>query len=344
MKKILFIWLIASLFLLVGCKDIDLSELSDEDLERISEKAVICNKPYIRVGIGCCLDRDDNQICDKDEGTVDEGGVVITHYEIEILQSVAEQKALQFIYEHTKNKEVFDKEVTVENYVTESWMEEGIWHVMLNVGHTPIEVLVYNDGNDNIKVLTKTDYWKSVPSTPEEETEEEIPEEEKTEEELISEEIIRIGLQGGHLETAGGTYRDYDGNKISYLCYNIEGSPICKKRELSITDMEKELLKSIENKFISSKITITILDEKVIVKKDDQDYEFPYPLGELYKVSQDIIDFETTNGEFDQLTYMLGTRGRERIEKLRPYPDKIYKINKQDSTYMFQFAIQGEPL
>jgi hypothetical protein len=28
---------------------------------------VVCNKPYIRVGTGCCLDSDDNGICDSDE-------------------------------------------------------------------------------------------------------------------------------------------------------------------------------------------------------------------------------------------------------------------------------------
>ncbi len=31
------------------------------------DKPVICNKPYIRVGTGCCLDRNDNKICDNDE-------------------------------------------------------------------------------------------------------------------------------------------------------------------------------------------------------------------------------------------------------------------------------------
>jgi len=27
-----------------------------------------CNKPYILVGTECCLDQNDNSICDKDEG------------------------------------------------------------------------------------------------------------------------------------------------------------------------------------------------------------------------------------------------------------------------------------
>ncbi|MBU1029605.1 MAG: hypothetical protein ABIC91_00055 [Nanoarchaeota archaeon] len=55
------------LFVLVACEDIDISQLSDEDLERLSDKFVVCNNPYIRVGTGCCLDVDNNSICDSDE-------------------------------------------------------------------------------------------------------------------------------------------------------------------------------------------------------------------------------------------------------------------------------------
>lgn len=76
----------------------------------------------------------------------------------------AEAKALKFVYEHTSNKEIYDKEVTVKNYVFDSWKEENTWHVILYVSHTFIEVLVYDDGTDQIKVLTKTDYWKKVPT------------------------------------------------------------------------------------------------------------------------------------------------------------------------------------
>jgi cell division protein FtsI/penicillin-binding protein 2 len=75
----------------------------------------------------------------------------------------AEANALKFVYEHTSNKEIYDREITVKNYVFDSWKEENVWHVILYVSHTFIEVLVYDDGTDQIKVLTKTDYWKKVP-------------------------------------------------------------------------------------------------------------------------------------------------------------------------------------
>ena len=75
----------------------------------------------------------------------------------------AEAKALQFLYDHTTNKEVYDRELKLENYVFDSWKEEDIWHVIIYLGHTFIEVLVYDDGTEKIKVLAKTDYWRRVP-------------------------------------------------------------------------------------------------------------------------------------------------------------------------------------
>jgi len=66
-KELLIGFLLLSLLILAGCGEIDVSELSDKDLARISEKAVVCNKPYIRVGMECCLDENDNNICDEDE-------------------------------------------------------------------------------------------------------------------------------------------------------------------------------------------------------------------------------------------------------------------------------------
>jgi hypothetical protein len=57
--KTIFIFvvlLVASLILLNGCSQ--------------SEVGITCNKPYILVGTTCCLDQNNNSICDKDESQV----------------------------------------------------------------------------------------------------------------------------------------------------------------------------------------------------------------------------------------------------------------------------------
>ena len=37
---------------------------------------IVCNEPYIRVGEGCCLDENNNKICDKDELRVFESELI----------------------------------------------------------------------------------------------------------------------------------------------------------------------------------------------------------------------------------------------------------------------------
>ncbi len=188
--------------------------------------------------------------------------------------------------------------------------------------------------------------------------------------------IKRIGLQGGHLKTPEDTYRLREDIPISYLCYNIPDSPTCSNRLLLRSDMEKELGIAIDQALAGCidlgkfgrgyelstsgkrKINVSIGDAVVTVDillpivlrkgevqidEDTFTTNFNYPLGELYEVSQDIINREAELGEFDQLSYMLAKRGRYIIEKDKPYPDKFYQLRTKDSTYIFQFFVEGEP-
>ena len=83
-KSIGTVSVIICILFLVGCNGIDISSLSDKDLERISNKAIVCNDPYIRVGTECCLDKDSNSICDVDE----------TESKSDVKETVTETKAV----------------------------------------------------------------------------------------------------------------------------------------------------------------------------------------------------------------------------------------------------------
>ena len=73
MKKIIILGLLViSMFIAVGCEGIDVSQLSDEDLARIAEQAIVCNEPYMRFETGCCLDQNSDNICDTGEVVVPE--------------------------------------------------------------------------------------------------------------------------------------------------------------------------------------------------------------------------------------------------------------------------------
>ncbi|MEK6839957.1 MAG: hypothetical protein AABX72_03375 [Nanoarchaeota archaeon] len=56
----------ALILLLSGCQggQLDLSQVSEKDVDKL----VRCDPPYIRFASGCCLDQNNNSICDADEG------------------------------------------------------------------------------------------------------------------------------------------------------------------------------------------------------------------------------------------------------------------------------------
>ena len=64
---------ITAIILVSGCK---INSIEDD---------IICNSPYIRHGLACCLDTNDNNICDKDEG------IEITAEEPEVEEEVEEE-------------------------------------------------------------------------------------------------------------------------------------------------------------------------------------------------------------------------------------------------------------
>ncbi len=67
MKYILVMFILSGVFLLSGCEGFDLSKVSDEDMQRVSDKLIVCKEPYIRHGMDCCLDKNKNSVCDLDE-------------------------------------------------------------------------------------------------------------------------------------------------------------------------------------------------------------------------------------------------------------------------------------
>lgn len=192
---------------------------------------------------------------------------------------------------------------------------------------------------------------------------------------ISDEPIKRIGLQGGYLSLGSGAYGQYKGDSISYLCFSQGGKATCSNRMLTTTSMEQQLSETISKGLatclnlgnfkrgfdmqigqqkvttaigpsaviVTLNLPLTIRKDDVVVTRDSFSQTFQYPLGRLYEVSQDIVDYESQFGEFEQLSYMLTHKGEFVIDKKKPYPDKVYILKTKDSPYIFQFMIQGEP-
>jgi hypothetical protein len=191
--------------------------------------------------------------------------------------------------------------------------------------------------------------------------------------------IYKIAEQGGYLSVIPGSYRLWNDSTISYLCWNMDGTRQCMNRMLTKEHMQNQLNIAIkqevetclnvqeEGDLIQTynillpndfDIETTISADKVLIALDypvtlqaksgdskvtKKDFKkiFSVPLGELYDVSQDIVNAETT-GLFDPLIYMLSKYSRYTVYTQKPYPDTIYQIKLREGTYVFQMAVQGE--
>ena len=196
----------------------------------------------------------------------------------------------------------------------------------------------------------------------------------------------QIALQGGFINTPEDTFRQYQGQRVSYLCYDIEDLPFCRSRVLTKTMMEKELSELIKkdlqltclnlnafNKIgydltqgnlniktliqddsvlVTAKLPVKISKGALKVEESEFSTKVDVPLGRLYDSSRDIVSSEALIGVFDPLTYSLAktqlTSKPYIIQKLQPYPDKLYRLKikdtpSEDDEFIFQFFIEGEP-
>ncbi len=175
--------------------------------------------------------------------------------------------------------------------------------------------------------------------------------------------IILLGRQGGYLTTNPGTFRQYKGDSINYLCYNVKNEPECSNRGLRLFDMGTSIKEGILNdlntcldidqfdKFgldvsrSQADIDVDIGEDNVIldvnmpvkVSKGELETQrnsfsavLDYPLGRLYNSARDIVESEALHGNFDTLTYsVMKTKSTGEpyvIQKLQPYPDKLYVL------------------
>ena len=69
MRKIILSIILILVVFLSGC--INISDDAEKLVEKVSDELVVCNEPYMRLGNSCCLDINNNAICDKDEAGTD---------------------------------------------------------------------------------------------------------------------------------------------------------------------------------------------------------------------------------------------------------------------------------
>ena len=192
--------------------------------------------------------------------------------------------------------------------------------------------------------------------------------------EEIGEDYLGIlGQQGGYLNPSEDTYKLFNDSMVSYLCWNQVDYKTCTNRLLTLDKMQEDLqdamntgLETCINVYdYSNDVEAGTWDLEVDVNFQNVDFILNYdvaidkgegdvasedeffvsvdvPLGELYEVSQDIVNEYATLGDFDQLLYMLSKLSKYTIYKNKPYPYVLYQVKLREDDYIFQFAIEGE--
>jgi hypothetical protein len=191
-----------------------------------------------------------------------------------------------------------------------------------------------------------------------------------------SSDLIKImALNGGTLSLEN--YRYYAKDKYRYLCIQKDDSGKCISIIPTRQAMELELatvlqarlkycidLKSFEQQDFA--VEEGDIEVKPKLRVDDViiDVNYPFklskenqiftvsqfsetislPLGKLYELAVQIVNYELTNGLFDQDEWMLQHKSEILIEKHKPYPDIAYRLSKtvlpNNEQFVFNFAFQ----
>jgi hypothetical protein len=182
-----------------------------------------------------------------------------------------------------------------------------------------------------------------------------------------------LSNQGGSLSPTG--FALYDNNRVSYLCYTSDYYSRCVNQEpmlkysveSEITDYVKPKLQqciaNLKQQYETKgykvevgimKLSTTLAPKKVIidldmpftiVKEDSERYEkfqaiVLHPIYDHIMLSQDIVNSETSVGDFDQLGYMLYQPDTS-VDKKTQGENTIYIIRDRNSEKRFLFAIRS---
>lgn len=192
--------------------------------------------------------------------------------------------------------------------------------------------------------------------------------------EVTREALDVFSKQGGNFDPVN--YRLYQSRAVSYYCTNIPGEDTCLNVIPPFSKLVSDLNSYIQegvNDCVDEDLvrgglgyeveagdvvtTVNADGDSLLVKANydvviskgevkstirDVNVAFDVPLEEIYSVSVDIVNSEASFGFFEQLLYMVAKKGEYVINLDKPYPDKIYKIQKRGSDFEFWFAVEGE--
>jgi len=192
-----------------------------------------------------------------------------------------------------------------------------------------------------------------------------------------NEALALIGKQGGEIDP--GFYKNWQGNKVSYLCYTTSYAACYNKKPFLLEFVQNEVNNYVKQQLISctndlqdvarsrgyiiqastlnvntqinpynaiieANYPITIKSGSATqIQLNDFSKIINIPLGRLIKVADDIVDMEINNPQgivfYDG--YMIRQNGEIEIQRHTIDDTEIYITRVRNNPYQFQFAIQN---
>lgn len=100
---------------------------------------VVCNEPYIRVGTGCCLDYNDNSICDDDESMISDSKTIGSA--IDVLKNESDDSQETKLEENSTDETGIDEEYT-EADLSKLKISRAYWDTMFPEVDQEIELTI----------------------------------------------------------------------------------------------------------------------------------------------------------------------------------------------------------
>ena len=130
-------------------------------------------------------------------------------------------------------------------------------------------------------------------------------------------------------------------SKSIFTCIDLSGYG-GRDYNIDAGDLTADVSIHNSNVVVDVNYPITITSGAVEFKRENFVYTVDIPLGEIIKATNDVLNSESSIGDFDVLSYGFAHLNKYDVFREQLYPNKFYFAGLTDSNYKMKFAVAGE--
>ncbi len=124
-------------------------------------------------------------------------------------------------------------------------------------------------------------------------------------------------------------------------CFNFENF---KNKDYDLSLGKISVSSEVTNNYVLINLNFSVKLTKGVYssKSDNFLIKVNTPLGDLFRVTNELVQEKASGKEINPLGYMLSSRNKYNIQVKKPYPDELYDVSLfSDKNYHVYFAIEG---